>query len=38
MNKAELGIEIHNKEELLRIYENDEKNAVSLNVRIMKYF
>ena len=27
MNKAELGIEIHNKEELLRIYENDEKNA-----------
>lgn len=27
MNKDELGIEIHNKEELLRCYENDVKNA-----------
>lgn len=27
MNKDELGIEIHNKEELLRIYENNKKNA-----------
>ena len=26
MNKDELGIEIHNKEELLRIYENNKKN------------
>lgn len=29
MNKDELGIEIHNKEELLRCYENDVKKAKS---------
>ena len=27
MNKNELNVEIHNQEELLRVYENDEKNA-----------
>ena len=27
MNKDELGVEIHNKEELLRIYENNKNNA-----------
>ena len=27
MNKDELGIEIHNKEELLRVYENNKKNT-----------
>ena len=27
MNKDELGVEIHNKEELLRVYENNKKNA-----------
>lgn len=27
MNKDELGVEIHNKEELLRIFENNKKNA-----------
>lgn len=27
MNKDELGIEIHNKEELLRIYEMNKKNT-----------
>lgn len=27
MNKNEIGVEIHNQEELLRVYENDEKNA-----------
>lgn len=27
MNKDELGVEIHNKEELLRIFQNNSKNA-----------
>lgn len=27
MNKNELNVEIHNQEELLKVYENDEKNA-----------
>lgn len=27
MDKVELGVEIHNKEELLRVYENNKKNA-----------
>lgn len=27
MNKDELGVEIHNKEELLRVYENNKKNT-----------